>query len=92
MTPLTNNCLATISVSLNLSLGTSPIGPAGTGKSETCKELARILGKPYYLFNCNEDVSFKLAERILTGIVRTGFWGVLDEFNRLNLQILSIMA
>jgi len=39
---------------INLKLCANPIGPAGSGKTETCKDLSRYLGKFCYVFNCQQ--------------------------------------
>ena len=91
-TPITDRCFRSFFVASQMFFGNCLEGPSATGKTETVKEFSYLAGKFLFVVNGSSLIDSKTSLRILKGLVSSGNWACFDEFNRVDMSVLSVIS
>ncbi|XP_048577711.1 dynein axonemal heavy chain 8 isoform X3 [Nematostella vectensis] len=91
LTPITERCFLSLTQAIWGFSGGALQGPTGTGKTETVKGLAYLLGRYLLTLSCSSRMGALGVGKIIIGLAEEGCWGLLDEFHQVNNDVLSVL-
>uniref|UniRef100_A0A8B9J2T2 Dynein heavy chain hydrolytic ATP-binding dynein motor region domain-containing protein n=1 Tax=Amazona collaria TaxID=241587 RepID=A0A8B9J2T2_9PSIT len=89
--PLCPRCYLTLTGALHPKFGGALAAPAGTGKTETAKDLGKALAIQTVVFNLCSCKMF-LTPLFFPSMPSSGTWGCFNEFICIDIEVLSVVA
>jgi len=92
MTPMTTRCYRALLSAIHTFRGGSIEGAMGVGKTETTKDLGKAVGKICFSFGGSSALQVDSFARLFKGAASSGMWICINEFNMIQVEVLSVVA
>ena len=92
ITDLTDRIYISSAQAVGMGYGAAPLGPAGTGKTETIKGMGKSFGRYVVITNCSELMSIHTIANMIKGTATSGCWCVFHEIDSVMINVLSVVA
>ena len=91
VTPLTDRVYMSVFQALKSCSGLALVGPQGVGKSDTIRDLATTLGRPFYSINVIAEMTATSVAGALKGLLGSGAWGCFEGLDRFSPEVYSVV-
>ncbi|KAJ1184768.1 hypothetical protein NDU88_001571 [Pleurodeles waltl] len=90
--PLTERAFLNISAAVSCMVGAMCMGPEGSGKRSTVRELSLCLGRALFVFNCTRSMDHSILQDICKGMASAGAWICFNGLEQLQLSELTTLG
>eukprot|EP01105_Mastigella_eilhardi_P020684 TRINITY_DN4949_c0_g1_i1.p1 TRINITY_DN4949_c0_g1~~TRINITY_DN4949_c0_g1_i1.p1 ORF type:complete len:4263 (+),score=1213.53 TRINITY_DN4949_c0_g1_i1:1567-12789(+) len=92
LTGAVESAAVSITATVCAGFGCAVAGSNGVGKTAVIRDLAKALGRMCCSYNCSASTNLAALSHFLLGSVQSGVWGIMEHFETMRVEVLSVLA